>query len=306
LAPPVATLLARLRAHPELDREAVLAVFGQEGLSGGIGDGGHAFGPGQMNDAGGVLTGKLRGLSPEQKNAWAWSEPGIDALLAGVSKVAGGEHGPQAVRDIVSHYERPQDPGGEISRALSSLGRSPASNLGGGAAPALPSVAGGSSAADPNLRRQAILQLIQSIGSKGDMTPLVQAIQAFKQSGTESPAGISATATVAPTSAAPHGGGIAELLQEGTGGPTHSTGPHVHAAFNDPNLELAAITWAQQHGLSIRENPYVGDPVDPVHAEHSFHKLLFPGDYNGRKLGRAIDVSGPAMKAFYTYLAGQR
>jgi hypothetical protein len=99
---------------------------------------------------------------------------------------------------------------------------------------------------------------------------------------------------------------IAELLREGVGGPTHSTGPHIHAAFTNPQLELAAIKWAQQHGLHVGENPYVGDTVDPVHAKNSYHYHDFPGLFNGRKLGEAIDVSGPQQDAFYSWLKARR
>jgi hypothetical protein len=72
----LATLLQRIKhwnathgPRQQIDQQAELAVAGQEGLSGGIGDGGHAFGPNQLNDAGGVWTGRNQGLTPEQKNA---------------------------------------------------------------------------------------------------------------------------------------------------------------------------------------------------------------------------------------------
>jgi len=75
----------------------------------------------------------------------------------------------------------------------------------------------------------------------------------------------------------------------------------------DERIELAAIQHARQLGLSILENPYVGDPAAPgVHAQHSYHYRDFPGLYHGRKLGQAIDVSGPRANAFYSWLASRR
>ncbi len=105
-----------------LDPRAVLAVAAQEGLGGGIGDSGHAFGPWQLNNAGGVITGKFQGQSPEQINQWAWSPQGIDYALGGIARVASGLTGAQAVNAIVNKFERPAAPGPEVSRALDVLG----------------------------------------------------------------------------------------------------------------------------------------------------------------------------------------
>lgn len=116
---------ARLANFPRLDPRAALAVFGTEGLSGGIGDGGHAFGPAQLNNAGGVITGKFAGQSPEQINQWAWSPAGIDYALAGINRVAAGLHGQAAINAIVSQFERPQDIPREITRATQNYGGLP-------------------------------------------------------------------------------------------------------------------------------------------------------------------------------------
>lgn len=124
--------MARLAVHPELDPQAALAVASAEGLSGGIGDGGHAFGPFQLNNAGGVITGKFPGWSPTQINAWAWSPAGIDYALSGISHVAAGLRGGQAVSNIVSRFERPADPAGEIQRAIAAYG----GHISGGQVPA--------------------------------------------------------------------------------------------------------------------------------------------------------------------------
>jgi len=291
-----------------LDPRAVLAVAGQEGLGGGVGDNGHAFGPFQLNDAGGVLTGR-----PGSHQAFAESPAGINWALDRIAGVARGLHGGQAVNAIVRQFERPKDPGGEVARALASYG-GPISS--GGAAPTASSPAGAAAAGtalDPGLRREALLQLISSVGHPGgDLRPFLSALQAYRSSGTPAAGGLSTSlSSGAPADGrnpglSPGHGGLAELLQEGTGGPTHSTGPHTHAAFTNPRLELAAITWAQQHGLHVGENPYVGDQVDPVHARNSYHYRTFPGLFNGRHLGQAIDVSGPNTNAFYQWLAQRR
>lgn len=110
--------------HPKqiIDPAAELAVAGQEGLSGRVGDNGHAFGPNQENDAGGVLTGRFPGETPEQLNEWAWSPAGVQDSLSRVAAVSANMKGAPAVANIVSRYERPQDIPGEISRADASLG----------------------------------------------------------------------------------------------------------------------------------------------------------------------------------------
>lgn len=129
-------VLARIQAwnhaHPreQIDPRAALAVSSREGLSGGIGDGGHAFGPWQLNNAGGVITGKFAGQSAGQINKWAWTPAGIDYALSHIASVAGGLKGAQAVNAIVTRFERPANPSGEIAGALGALGL-PASSASG-------------------------------------------------------------------------------------------------------------------------------------------------------------------------------
>lgn len=146
--------LDQLLAQRNVDTAAANAVFGQEGASGGIGDGGHAFGPGQFNDAGGVWTGKYPGMSPQQKNELAWSPPGLTDLANHVAAVASGLKGPAAVSNIVSRFERPADIPGETSRALASLGAGGASSGGQSFAPA-----NASSLQQPTLAHAAAPQL---------------------------------------------------------------------------------------------------------------------------------------------------
>lgn len=111
--------LFRRAAQMGLDVSVLRANFAHEGLSGGIGDGGHAFGPGQMNDAGGVLTGKLpAGWSAKRKNQWAWSKQGIDYLLRGIKSKVGNARGAEAMRRLVYEYERPADMEGAYRERL--------------------------------------------------------------------------------------------------------------------------------------------------------------------------------------------
>ncbi len=112
-----------IKAH--LDPKMVFAIGEHEGLSGKVGDGGHAFGPGQMNNAGGVLTGAP---ASHQNNAWAWSRAGIQSWINGMAHVAAGLHGKAAING----YERPADRGAEISDALAHYGKV---GMGGGALP---------------------------------------------------------------------------------------------------------------------------------------------------------------------------
>lgn len=111
-------------AHPNqrLDPAATLAVASREGLSGAIGDGGHAFGDFQLNNAGGVITGKFAGMTPAQIEAWANSPQGITYALAGLAKVAANQTGSQAVNSIVTGFERPANIPGEIAGATAALG----------------------------------------------------------------------------------------------------------------------------------------------------------------------------------------
>lgn len=119
------TFLNQLLAARNVDPAAADAVFSQEGAGGGIGDGGHAFGPGQFNNAGGVWTGKYQGLTPEQINAQAWSKQGLTELANDVANVAAGLKGQQAITNIVSRFERPKDPSTEITNALAAFGAAP-------------------------------------------------------------------------------------------------------------------------------------------------------------------------------------
>lgn len=99
-----------------LDPRAVLAVAKMEGLGGGVGDNGTSFGPFQLH-IGGAMP---KGISNPQK--WATSPAGINYALQRIAGVARGEHGAQAIADIVSRFERPANPSAEIAGAEQAYG----------------------------------------------------------------------------------------------------------------------------------------------------------------------------------------
>jgi hypothetical protein len=175
--------LNQLLASRGVDVKAADSVFGREGASGGIGDGGHAFGPGQFNDAGGVWTGRYPGLSPQQKNAQAWSPSGLQELAQRVAAVAAGLHGSQAVQSIVTRFERPANPQGEIAGALSAYGlpmqQGGSFQLGGGAATAAPSLPVAAAAPRPDLG--ALLDMISPTGQLSNPGEFISGLKAYRQ-----------------------------------------------------------------------------------------------------------------------------
>lgn len=104
-----------------LDPQAMIAVARVEsGLNpGAIGDGGHAFGLFQFNNAGGVITG--------DPNPQKYLDPSYNAMEAArhIASIKGARNvrGADAVKLIVNSFERPKDKPGEISKALSFLGQ---------------------------------------------------------------------------------------------------------------------------------------------------------------------------------------
>lgn len=171
MPPNLASLLAPGAKARNLDLNALLAIAGHEGASGGIGDGNHAFGAFQLNDAGGVLTGKLPGMTPQQKNAWAWSPKGINYALDGIAKSSAGLRGPAAVRSIATNFERPANVGAEISDALAHYGGSQntAAPSFAGAPSSSPSAGAGGAAVSP-LLGQLLSQTNQMVGLNSPQT----------------------------------------------------------------------------------------------------------------------------------------
>jgi hypothetical protein len=199
-------------SHPgtaqDIDPQADIAVARGEGLSGLIGDGGHAFGPHQLNNAGGVITGKFQGRTPEQINQWAWSPAGIDYALQGISRVAGGKHGGDAINAIVRGFERPADPNTNVSRALAAYGKTSAPQGAAPMSPALPASPSGAAPGGNPLLAQLIASTNEMVG-----LPASPALGSLLTNGPTSnpPAPLSpaaATRTVAPA----QGGTLDSLL----------------------------------------------------------------------------------------------
>jgi hypothetical protein len=171
-------------------------------------------------------------------------------------------------------------------------------------------------------RRQSALANLQSI-TRGDF----DATEALKEMVELRARGVDAGVTEIPTRAGGAAGvpfkvtpatgeGIVEAFYdpigqwdngqfrpEGIGG--HSD--HVHVSANTPEAMLRSIKKAQSLGLSARENPYT-EPVDPVHTTGSFHYQLFPGRFDGKQLGKGLDVSGPSekMAEYFRWLLTQQ
>ena len=108
------TYIARRARALGLDPAAVLSVASAEGLSGGVGDQGTSFGPFQLHVGGALPSGRGR--------SWAESKAGIDYALGQIAGVARNQRGRPAIANIVTRFERPADPSGEIARAWGSYG----------------------------------------------------------------------------------------------------------------------------------------------------------------------------------------
>ena len=291
-------LIRTLALRRNLDPRAVLSVAGKEGLGGGIGDAGTSFGPFQLH-LGGAFPSGIQG----NKQAWAWSPAGISYALNRIASVASGLRGRAAVENIISRFERPANPGREIAGALADYGTGASAGIpaGGASIGSVSPLLGSTVAPVPNSLLQAVLNgssLLPTIRARYAEMPLGGPVMASKPlpytrgSSTPFQALPGVLRQVAPV----------ELLSEGTGGPTHSTGPHIHIAYTNPQAMLAAIALAKSLGLRVSENPYTGG-VDPVHAKNSYHYRTFPGKYNNKSLGEAIDVSGANASRLYALLA---
>jgi hypothetical protein len=264
---------AKARGYDPL---AVLSVASAEGLSGGVGDGGHAFGPFQLNNAGGVLTNR-----PGNHRQFAESKQGINWALDQMG-FARGLQGKAAINAIVRRFERPADPNGEVTRAWNYYAgnRGRPQNIPRGTREAKRTLTTFGTGDD---RREAILDF----ASKG--------LSAFV-SGGEQPSAIDlitrlrAQAQVSPFEATSEGKLAAPMPGKGTQG----------KALRGAAGMLRIIQQARNMGLHVAENPYV-DRVDPVHTQGSDHYKVYPGG----KVGKGLDVSGnPAqLRAFFMWAA---
>lgn len=204
------------------------------------------------------------GALPAGKGAaWANSPAGIEYAIRRMAESgAAGLRGRAAINSIVRNFERPADPDAEIKRAMGYW-----QDLRGGPLP----LGGGPQAAqfwayDP-----------KDISSAQGKTAALSLLG------------------VNPVLAAAVGKRISQQVQPqlynmnipgmGVGGQSGS------------DLMLALLAMARKMGMTSLENPYV-DAVAPVHTKGSYHYQNFPGKYNGRTLGRGVDISGGNMQQF--------
>lgn len=152
--------------HMQLDPKAVLAVASQEGLGGGIGDGGTSYGPFQLH-IGGALPKEIGALGPEKAQAWATSPEGIDYALGRIATVAGGLTGTNAVTNIVSRFERPANIPKEVAGATAQLGAIQVPKA--SATPAVPAPTSAATPAIPNLTQ--LLQQFMNASKPAATTP---------------------------------------------------------------------------------------------------------------------------------------
>ena len=285
---PVPALIDVYARQLGLDPRAVKSVaMGEGGLRwGAVGDGGHAFGPFQMNDAGGVLTNRFG--SSEARAQFANSEAGVREAMTAMARHAKGLTGKQAINAIVSKYERPADIPGSISKAWGRYG-----SIGGSSQAALSPSRPGSpvfQAEAVNDDRQKAVHdwanagLSAYLNGSDQATPLAMFMEQARRDGAVKPLpslspGSTTSGKVTPTLKPQKG------LQSGAEG------------------VKAAIAYAQGLGLRVSENPFV-DKVDPVHVKNSDHY----NTYGGTNVGHAMDVSGdPAkIKQYFKWVEGNR
>lgn len=286
-----------------LDPRAVKVVAGGEGglKWGAVGDGGHAFGPFQMNDAGGVLTGRFG--SSQARAAFANSEQGmVEAMRAMAKAGARGQTGLAAVSTIISKYERPANIPASIEKARQrwrdwGMGSVPPTNPrhAGGAEQSMPSspVFGlDASTSGIDAQRRAAAEFFRS-----------RAMARISNAPVPGIGGLAATLrSIRNENAAVD---LAPQPPEGEiQSPSRPRGTQVAPSPGTPGMPgvIQAGEYARKLGLSVRENPYY-DPVDPVHTEGSDHYRTV-GTYRGRPYGAALDVSGdPAKKQrFFRWL----
>jgi hypothetical protein len=330
----ISPLLRRLAPQYGLDPRALIAVaLGEGGLvnrAKDIGDlaGGGSYGPFQLY-AKGALPSRYRGNQTLADN-WAWSPEGIKYALSRMRAAgASGLRGPSAVEAIIRKFERPADPDKSVRLALGRLG-----NIGGGGVAQSaeqgtfnPKVAGSNPAAlTPGTDRRSFI--LQGLIRGDKPLSLLEALPGIREGRVSNPLPPGSQPGASTASASPSRGmlprpigsqtarGFSELIYDPVGSvfdgvasnkPYGGHGNHLHFASRNPQVVLRGIALARQLGLNIRENPYT-DPVDPVHTKGSHHYQTFPGKYNGRSLGQALDVSGnpQRLKALYARLSALR
>lgn len=281
---PVQLLIAELAKFPQLDAQAELAVARQEGLSGRVGDNGTSFGPNQLH-ANGALPAWVWQRGPAFAQKWAWSPEGIDYALAGAAKAAGTSRGAAAVHRIVTNFERPADPAGEIQRALAAYGGRPA---GGGSIATVPNAAtpaaSGASALDP-LLLALYGNNLSTLGVSSSLTPLLALALGGDTTG--------APAAAATSPSAP--------LPARTSGARFVTVPTSLATRDGIQLDSSVLPHVEQIAsqFGVRINSGYRDPA---------HNQAVGGAQNSDHLrGDAVDFVGSPQQlaSLYRYAQGR-
>jgi hypothetical protein len=274
------------------------------------------------------------GIDPAAAIAVALGEGGLVNRAKDIGDLAGGgSYGPfqlYAKGALPSRYRGNQTLADKSVRlALGRLG-----NIGGGGVAQSaeqgtfnPKVAGSNPAAlTPGTDRRSFI--LQGLIRGDKPLSLLEALPGIREGRVSNPLPPGSQPGASTASASPSRGmlprpigsqtarGFSELIYDPVGSvfdgvasnkPYGGHGKHLHFASRNPQVVLRGIALAQQLGLNIRENPYI-DPVDPVHTKGSHHYQTFPGKYNGRSLGQALDISGNPknLKALYQRLAALR
>lgn len=262
-------------AKYHVDPQAALAVASREGLGGGVGDQGTSFGPFQLHEGGALPRGRGQ--------AWAESPAGVEYALRQIGQVAGGQHGQTAVRNIVSRFERPADPAGEIAGAIGALGQfGGAANA--AAAPVSPGPAPGLQASAPETSPVAAMLLKQLQGG-GDVNFMALAA-ANKQPARQAQKVTHAQGPNVP--ATPGAAGLVGIAAKQLGQPYVWGGESRkeggfdcsglvdwsmrQQGYNGPRLTTYSIA---KLGQSVKGHPL--QPGDLVLANHGEHVVIYAG-----------------------------
>lgn len=105
------------------------------------------------------------------------SPAGIGYALDRIAQVARGQTGAQAVNSIVTRFERPANPAGEIAGALAAYGSTGSGGAGAVPSPAAPAAAG----QPPPDNRQALMQALLGASKSGDYSGFFGAVKASRQ-----------------------------------------------------------------------------------------------------------------------------
>lgn len=196
-----------------LDPMAVSAIGMHEGglRRNAVGDHGTSFGPFQLHEGGALPSGRGAG--------WAGSNAGLKYAMDQMSRYAKGKTGAAAVSSIARDFERPADPAGEISDAMTYYGGKPTGNFSFSASPSqatrasqasVPGIGGDPTSTRSNaLMQYALAQSNALMGgdTSGTTNSLLSFLQAVPQE-VSSPS--QSHAAPANTSAAPPGSSLSK------------------------------------------------------------------------------------------------